>query len=193
MKNKWYRYLTASQYTKEKNRITGKTVLICTQTKSLCEVPRSLNVCVYGAQMLLNIIQVYIIIQRIPWHLNIPGSYLTDRAMKQTTELPLKVDISVLFSRALNVIKNLTWDPAITHNQTTEIYTRYCSSIDAVQIITREDELLIARLSSGITLHIRSWYQSCLSKMERRSSDLILLAHNMLTWWTLTAKGILLS
>ena len=99
--------------------------------------------------MLLNTIQAHIIIQWIQGNSNISGNDLADRTAKQTTELPPLASLAIAFSSALNLIKNAIRDPAIAHDQTREIYIHYHPSIDAVQITTREDKVLIARLHSG--------------------------------------------
>ena len=127
----------------------GKTVLIRTDSKSLCEALLGRNARVDGVRMLLNTIQTHIIIPWIPGHSNIPGNDLADRAAKQATELPSSADLPIAFSSALNVIKKVIRDPAIAHDRTREIYTHYRPSIDTVHITTREAEVLIARLRSG--------------------------------------------
>ena len=73
-------------------------------------------------------------------HSNIPGNDLADRAAKQANELPSTADLPIAFSSALNVIKKVTRDPTIAHDQTREIYTYYRPSIDAVPITRQEDE-----------------------------------------------------
>ena len=134
---------------KDYNPIIGKTVLICTDSKSLCEVLLGQTASVNGIQMLLNTIQARIIIQWILGDSNIPGNDLANRAAKLATDLQPLAELPIAFSSALNVIKKVITDPTVTHNRTRKIYTNCRPSIDNVQITTREDEVLIARIYAG--------------------------------------------
>ena len=131
---------------KDYNPTIGKTVLICTDSKSLCEVLLGQTASVNGIRMLLNTIQARIIIQLILGDWNIPGNDLANRAAKQATDLQPWAELPITFSSALNVIKKV---PTVTHNRTRKIYTNCRPSIDNVQTITREEEVLIARICAG--------------------------------------------
>ena len=63
----------------------GKTILICTDIKSLRKALPGQNACVDSVLILLNTIQAHII-QWIPVHLIILGNDLADRAEKQAVE-----------------------------------------------------------------------------------------------------------
>ena len=87
-----------------------------------------------------------------------PDADLADSAAKQVTELPPTTDLQIAFSSVLNVIKKVIRDSAIAHNQARKIYTPYCPSINAVQIITQEDEVLKQDYIQDITLHYEPTY-----------------------------------
>ena len=135
--------------TKDYNPTISKTVLICSDRKSLCEALLDRNASADCIRMLLHTIQTHIITQWITGHSNIPGNDLADRVAKQATELPHSADLPITFSSALNVIKKVIRDPAIAQDRMRESYANYSLLIDNAQITTREDKVLIERLPSG--------------------------------------------
>ena len=129
--------------------LSDTTILICTDSKSLCDALAGRNARGDDIRLPLHVIPATIIIQLIPGHSNIPGNKLADRAAKQATELPPKADLPITLSSAVKVARDSIQDAAITHDRTKEIYSLYCPSIDAQHLTKRADEVLLARLRAG--------------------------------------------
>ena len=131
------------------HHLSDTTILICTDSKSLCDALAGRNVRVDDIRLLLHVIPANMIIQWISGHSNIPDNELADRATKQATKQPPKADLPITLSSAVKVVRDSIQDAAITHDRTKEIYSHYRPSVDAEQIIKRADEVLLARLCAG--------------------------------------------
>lgn len=97
----------------------GKTILICTDIKSLRKALPGQNACVDSVLILLNTIQAHI----ISGSQIILGNDLADRAEKQAIESSHTADLLIAFSSALNIIKKVIRDSTIAQDQRREIYT----------------------------------------------------------------------
>ena len=129
--------------------LSDTTILICTDSKSLCDALAGRNVRVDDIYLLLHATPATIIIQWIAGHSNIPGNELADRGAKQATELPPIADLPIALSSAVKVVRDSIQDATIAHDRTKEIYSHYRPFIDAEQITKRADEVLLARLRAG--------------------------------------------
>ena len=129
--------------------LSNTTILICTDSKSLCDALAGRNVRVDDIHLLLHAVPATIIIQWIPGHSNILGNELADTAAKQATGRPSTADLPITLSSAVKVVRDSIQDAAITHDRTKEIYNHYRPSIDAEQITKRADEVLLTKLRAG--------------------------------------------
>ena len=122
------------------------TILLCTDSKSLCDAIQGRNIKVDNIRTLLQSIPAQVIIQWIPGHSNIPGNELAEAAAKEATTVPPTDALPISLSSAIKVISDIITDPEPTHEQTRSVYENHRASTDADQIDLRADEVLLARL-----------------------------------------------
>ena len=131
------------------NSRPGMTILLCTDSKSLCDAIQGRNIKVDNIRTLLQSISAKVIIQWIPGHSNIPGNELADAAAKEATTVPPTDALPISLSSAIKVISDIITDPEPTHERTRSVYEKHRASTNADQIDSRAEEVLLARLRAG--------------------------------------------
>ena len=127
-------------------------VLVCTDSKSLCDSMASTNPTATIAGLLHSMggCRADITIQWIPSHVDVPGNELADAAAKDATSLVTEDqgEKPVSFAAVKAHIRRVIKDEPVQHQRTAETYKNYNKDTDK-DIKTRKDQVLIARLRSG--------------------------------------------
>ena len=139
------------------NSRPGMTILLCTDSKSLCDAIQGRNIKVDNIRTLLQSIPAQVIIQWIPGHSNIPGNELADAAAKEATTVPPTDALPISLSSAIKVISDIITDPEPTHERTRSVYEKHRASTDADQIDLRADEVLLARFRARHHQSLRAY------------------------------------
>ena len=121
-------------------------VLICTDSQSLCMALRSFNQETEIIRVALKDHIGTVTIQWIPGHSDIPGNERADKAAKEATGLNVATR-PVSFRSACMQIRR-TFEDDLTHQRTREIYSAYNKEREE-QIQSRKDQVLLAQLRSG--------------------------------------------
>ena len=119
-------------------------VMICTDSQSLCMALESFNVETSSIRSALHNRVSPVTIQWIPGHSDVPGNDLADEAAKSGAELQVACRPTSFRSSCMMVKKSL---PNVTHHQTTrEVYRCYSSEKDQEEIQTRKEQVLLANI-----------------------------------------------
>ena len=129
------------------NCTKDSSVMICTDSQSLCMALESFNVETSPIRSALHNRVSPVTIQWIPGHSDVPGNDLADEAAKSGAELQVAYRPTTFRSSCMMVKKSL---PNLTHHRTTrEVYKCYSSAKDQEEVKTRKEQVLLAQLRSG--------------------------------------------
>ena len=123
-------------------------ILICTDSESLCEALVSSNPLASSIHNSINSTWSSIFIQWIPGHFAIPGNNLADKAAKEATTIATNTILPVSFSSSIQVIYETIHDDPPTSQRVALIYQHQKASRDAEQIKNRKGEVLLVHLRS---------------------------------------------
>ena len=127
---------------------TDTSIVICTDSQSLCNSLDSIDL---KCHVLLSIIQQIhssLTLQWVPGHSDLPGNELADQAAKEAAADTESETKPVSYSAALAAIRAAVIDPEPEHERTKKIYARRSKTTDKL-IETRQDQVLLAQLRSG--------------------------------------------
>ena len=124
-------------------------MLLCTDSKSLCQALISSNPRTSSIDNSINFISPSIFIQWIPGHSDIPGKELAEKAAKEATTIATNTILPVSFPSSIEVIHEIIRDDPPTHERVALIYQHQKDSRNSKEIKNRKDNLLLARLRSS--------------------------------------------
>ena len=133
-------------------------ILICTDSQSLCEALSSCNPRTTSIRQCTSSISSSIFIQSVPEHSNIPGNNLANRAAKEATTIESDTIYPTPLSCAFQVINELFRDGPPLHARKTKIYEDRKTSTDLQQIKICRDDVLIARFCFWHHLSLKALY-----------------------------------
>ena len=129
-------------------------ILLCTDSKSLCEALISSKPRTSSIHNSISSTSSSIFIQWITAHSVIPGNDLADKAAKEATTIVTNTILTVSFSSSIQVINGTIHDNPAAHERVALIYDYQRASRDAKQIQNRKDDVLLGRLRSGRDLSL---------------------------------------
>ena len=132
-------------------------IIICTDSQSLCEALSSYNPRTNSIQQCISSISSSIFIQRVPGYSNMPNNELADRATKEAATIESDTIHSIPISCTFQVINDLFCEDPPSHTRTNEIYQHRKTRTDQQQQ-NRRDDVLTARLRSGHHLSLKVHY-----------------------------------
>ena len=132
-------------------------IIICTDSQSLCEALSSYNPRTNSIHQCISSISSSIFIQRVPGHSNMPGNELADRATKEAATIESDTIHSIPISCIFQVINDFFCEDPPSHARTNEIYQHRKTRTDQQQQ-NRRDDVLTARLRSGHHLSLKVHY-----------------------------------
>ena len=124
------------------------TILICTDSQSLCNALEYHDPKCHVLSTIIPQIQTSITIQWVPGHSDLPGTELADQAAKAAAGEVESEAQPVSFSAAQAAIKAAIADPEPEHDRTKQIYAKRSKATDKL-ISNRFDQVLLAQLRSG--------------------------------------------
>ena len=146
----------ALQWTYTNANSVQTSILICTDSQSLCETLSSCNPRTASIRQCVSSISSSIFIQWVQGHSNIPGNHLADRAAKEATTIEPDAIHPTPLSCVFQVINELIRDGPPSHARTSEIYQHHKTSTDLQQIKSHRDNVLITRIRSGHHLSLKA-------------------------------------
>ena len=127
--------------------IEDKTVLIATDSQSLCQALLGSDPELAVLRNRIQTSPVRISIQWIPGHSEITGNEVADAAAKFATTLEGSPG-AISYKSVASFINGMLKDPPTEHKRTKKVYSKFSIKTEA-QIKTRDDEVLLAQLRSG--------------------------------------------
>ena len=138
----------ALRWTIESANDPSFTILICTDSQSLCNAIEAHDDNIHVVHTLIPQISANLTIQWVPGHSDLPGNELADQAAKEAAGAVEEGTSPISYSCACTAIKIAITDPEPTHARTKEIYAKRSKKLDK-RITNRSDQVLLARLRSG--------------------------------------------
>ena len=132
------------------------TVLICTDSQSLCRALISGNPEVDHVWNEMNACSSKIKIQWIPGHSDVAGNERADEAAKEATKL-VGTGAQSSFRATVPAIRALLKDALSDDPQTREIYSKFSVDRDKQQLKTRKDQVLLSQLRAGQHYGLGAW------------------------------------
>ena len=148
---------SALSWTSTKANHPSISILLCTNSKSLCEALISSKPRTSSIHNSISSISSSIFIQWITTHSVIPGNDLADKAAKEATTIVTNTILTVSFSSSIQVINGIIHDNPPAHERVALIYDYQRASRDAKQIQNRKDDVLLGRLRSGHDLSLQEY------------------------------------
>ena len=122
-------------------------ILICTDSQSLCMALDAFNVETTPIRSALQNRVSPVIIQWIPGHSDVPGNELADKAAKSGTELQTACRPTSYRSSCMMVRKSIP--NMITHPVMRQVYKCQSNEKDKEEIKSRKDQVLLAQIRTG--------------------------------------------
>ena len=138
----------ALRWTLESANDPALTILICTDSQSLCNAISNYDDNIPVVHNIIPQISAKLLIQWVPGHSDLPGNELADQAAKEAAGAVEEEANPISYSCACTAIKTAITDPEPTHERTKAIYAKRSKTIDK-RITSRSDQVLLARLRSG--------------------------------------------
>ena len=162
-------------------------ILVCTDSQSLCMAMQSHNAETDGIREILQNHEGKITIQWIPGHSNIPGNDLADAAAKQASSL-LAPTRPITFRSACMQIRK-TFKDEIEHPRIKDVYSKYNKETEQL-IKSRKEQTTIAQIRSGKHLAFNE-YRHELDKSVPKTCPRCAEEDHSLEHWFLRCPGTL--
>ena len=162
-------------------------ILICTDSQSLCMALDAFNVETTPIRSALQNRVSPVIIQWIPGHSDVPGNELADKAAKSGTELQTACRPTSYRSSCMMVRKSIP--DMITHPVMRQVYKCQSNEKDKEEIKSRKDQVLLAQIRTGKHKAFQS-YQHLLDESKSPSCPRCNSGENhTLEHWFLNCPG----
>ena len=131
----------------------GDHVLVCTDSQSMCQALSGKDLATQNLRVKLQNTAATISVQWIPGHSDIAGNEMADMAAKAATTLD-EPPVDISYGSICSYINSKITDTELyrkqksVHERTNQVYRSYSKKKEET-IITRKDQVLLARIRSG--------------------------------------------
>ena len=162
------------------------TILICTDSKSLCQKLQGHSPQIADLRRRLMDSSGTITVQWVPGHSDVPGNELADAAAKEATSLPTPSG-PIKYGAACAHIDATITDPPFKHPRPNQAYAGKTRKQED-RIVTRADQVLLARIRSGKHKAFRT-FQNSLDNFTDPGCPLCHAPEHTVEHWLLECAG----